>query len=650
MKDAVGEALGAASWVWEDEAGTPDSFVRFRQDFEVRNGAVRIALSCDSNYELFVNGERAAFGQYADYPHDKVYDTVELSRFCRKGTNRLLILVWYYGRGFSTYWKGLPGLIFAVTDGDRPVAVSGKGTFCRRATDYLSGREQVITKQLGFSYTYDAAGYEDSDAPGYVPAHRVHGRPGKLRPRPIEKLTVLPFAPAVPLRAGKHRIYDLGRETVGYLRLRFRAPKGSPVRISYGEHLVRDADGQPTVPRLIWNRDFSVAVCGSGDWFDFSGFLRRLGCRYLEVSCGEDCDIAEIGLYPVEYPLSLKPFDAGNPLRRRIYAVSLHTLRCCMFEHYEDCPWREQSLYSLDSRHQMLCTYYATEETAFPRASLELFGNDRSADGLLHITSPAEEPALAIPSFSLYWILAMKEYADYTADRSLILRYREKMRALLKVFLCRLEDGLIPNFYGDSHYWNFYEWNPTLQGTICEPQEKSFDLILNALLSRMLQCMADMEERDGYDREAADCRKQAEMLNLAINRRFHRNAQGAYPDTPGSEQASELGQALAVLCGAATGETAGHLCGLLARGEGMIPATLSMKAFVFDALLETDREKYAGTVLKMIDRDYSYMLEQGATSFWEVLDGASGFDGGASLCHGWSAIPIVYYRRLAEYL
>ena len=78
MKDAVGEALGAASWVWEDEAGTPDSFVRFRQDFEVRNGAVRIALSCDSNYELFVNGERAAFGQYADYPHDKVYDTVEI--------------------------------------------------------------------------------------------------------------------------------------------------------------------------------------------------------------------------------------------------------------------------------------------------------------------------------------------------------------------------------------------------------------------------------------------------------------------------------------------------------------------------------------------------------------------------------------------
>lgn len=33
MKDAVGEALGAASWVWEDRAGTPDSFVRFQAGF-----------------------------------------------------------------------------------------------------------------------------------------------------------------------------------------------------------------------------------------------------------------------------------------------------------------------------------------------------------------------------------------------------------------------------------------------------------------------------------------------------------------------------------------------------------------------------------------------------------------------------------------
>ncbi len=40
---------------------------------------------------------------------------------------------------------------------------------------------------------------------------------------------------------------------------------------------------------------------------------------------------------------------------QKIYDVSIYTLKCCMHEHYEDCPWREQALYTMDSRNQMLC-------------------------------------------------------------------------------------------------------------------------------------------------------------------------------------------------------------------------------------------------------------------------------------------------------
>ena len=39
------------------------------------------------------------------------------------------------------------------------------------------------------------------------------------------------------------------------------------------------------------------------------------------------------------------------------------------------------------------------------------------------------------------------------------------------------------------------------------------------------------------------------------------------------------------------------------------------------------------------------MLYNGATSFWETIDGAWAFDTAGSLCHGWSAIPVLFYYK-----
>jgi hypothetical protein len=40
------------------------------------------------------------------------------------------------------------------------------------------------------------------------------------------------------------------------------------------------------------------------------------------------------------------------------------------------------------------------------------------------------------------------------------------------------------------------------------------------------------------------------------------------------------------------------------------------------------------------------MLSQGATSFWETLEGVTIEDYSNSLCHGWSAMPVYYYHLI----
>ena len=641
-----------AKWIWAHTEDHADEFVRFAESFHSSGKAVSIDISCDSNYELYVNGKLAAFGQFSDYPYYKVFDRVDITEFCHKGENQIQLLVWYFGNVSFTYYKGLPGVIFEVSEEGEVLAASGKQTLCRVAGDYISGREKLITEQLGFSYTYDTNGYDSCYehgfvANGYEHAIEVSGRPLELHERPLKKTVLKPFAKAVLVDPAK-QIYDIGEETVGYLGIRFRAEKGAKITVAYGEHLTTAEDGSEIVPQIIKNRDFSVELIANGEWFTFANYMRRLGGRYFQIISDAKVEIEYIGLYPVEYPVNVLPFDAGNPLRQRIYDVAVRTLHMCMYEHYEDCPWREQALYGVDSRNQMLCCYDAFEEYEFAKASLMLFGLDRRDDNLTHICSPSEYE-LVIPYFSLVYPMQMKEYVEHSGDISLADCFYERMQALVKTFTDRKENGLVPNFHEDlKTYWNFYEWSPTLEGRPRLEQDKEFEIVLNAQLSMSLQCMAWLSEKLGKAEEAERYTAEANALNEMIHARFYSEKHGLYLTQAEKESFSELGNAYAVLCGAAPASVAEKVCEVLASDNDLIEATLSMKAFKYDALLKVNEEKYTERVLNEIDKNYAYMLNLGATSFWETLKGAEDFHNAGSLCHGWSAIPIVYYHRLLK--
>jgi hypothetical protein len=79
----------------------------------------------------------------------------------------------------------------------------------------------------------------------------------------------------------------------------------------------------------------------------------------------------------------------------------------------------------------------------------------------------------------------------------------------------------------------------------------------------------------------------------------------------------------------------------------MIDITLSTATFMYDALLSFD-ENNKEFILEDIRNKYNYMLEQGATTFWETIVGAKDFDNAGSLCHGWSAVPVYYFHKFFD--
>ena len=233
----------------------------------------------------------------------------------------------------------------------------------------------------------------------------------------------------------------MGEETVGLISFSLRAQDSGNIVISFGEHL---ADGN--VRRIIGDRDFSLEYCAKEGENTYTNYMLRLGCRYLEIQTRTPVFFDKIGIIPQVYPLKKTEIGLENDLDRQIYDICYRTLKCSMMEHYVDCPWREQCLYAFDSRNQMLSGYYAFEGGNFEyaRANLLLMSKDERDDGLLSICFPCGID-LTIPSFSLYYLLALKEYTQYSRDLSLVGEINPKLQKILDTFVKNMTNGLMTN-------------------------------------------------------------------------------------------------------------------------------------------------------------------------------------------------------------
>ena len=138
----------------------------------------------------------------------------------------------------------------------------------------------------------------------------------------------------------------------------------------------------------------------------------------------------------------------------------------------------------------------------------------------------------------------------------------------------------------------------------------------------------------------------AENLNDSIRTHFYSEKENLFFDRYSIGSASILGNALAVLCGACAEEQRAALCERILQDSSLTPISLSMKCFLYDALLLVDREKYRAFILEDIERIYRPMTECGVGTVWETEKGWKDFGDAGSLCHGWSALPVYYYHIL----
>ena len=673
-----------AAWIMADtdgDASPTHRYYLYTASFDVTADApVTLYISAFSQYAAFVNDTFADAGVFEDYDFHPVYDTIDLTPFCKPGRNTLTVGHYVCGENFSTRAKGTPGVIFAVLQDGKTIAASSAKTQSTHDTRYLDTHER-LTYQLGFNAEFDAR----ASLPPFRDSIPVE-KPRELAPRPIEKLTIgapidakltaqgifrendaslpkaermytaflsaKPFSAVAHTAGGSHLafgkndaadglyfFYDLGGETAGYLSFSCDVPEDTEILVGFGEHYE-----DLRVRSLLGTRHFCFRFIAKKGHNDFFYPFQRIGLRYLQLHVyASEATLQNVGVRPTDYPLTVYPCPTGDGLHKLIYEVGVKTLRMCMHEHYEDCPWREQSLYGMDSRIQILCGYYAFREFRFPRASLALMARSfRPHDALLELCAPGRV-SITIPSFTAIFLREVYEYRCYSGDNTLVSELFPTLRAIADGFVSRIDDtGLIPLYTGAEH-WNFYEWRDGLEGSErFADTEKVYEAPLCAFVADALECFAALCETT-EPKLIAKYAAAAASLKEAAHKAFFDPAHGAYRTRlTDAAPRHDLTQALMLY----TDSTPSAYVPLVEKAlasETLIPVSLSMTIFAYEAFLKRGRRKKE--ILTEIETRWGAMLKRGADTFWETDKGADDFSRAGSLCHGWSAVPVYMFGK-----
>ena len=442
---------------------------------------------------------------------------------------------------------------------------------------------------------------------------------------------------------GYYLIVDLGRESVGFLNLDVTVPAGTVIDICHGEHL---DDGR--VRSAVGGRNFTDRlICAEGR-NQLLYTHRRIGGRYLELHFTHTgkgkIGLRYAGIIPLELPLpAASEFVSEDRLLAKINQVSEDTLKLCMHEHYEDCPWREQSLYAYDSRNQILYGYYVWGNYDFARASLDLLGKSFDGERYLSLTSPGSS-SLTIPVFTLVWITELYEYLLYSGSTDLASKWLPQVNRILDKALSEPVPGR-PKLYhpgNGKRIWNFCEWNGRLSRLETHPQAP-----YNIYLYETLNSAAKLNEALGNAERADQLRREAEELGKAAEAAFYNPERGFYEVCPGldpKEEGYEHLQAVMLANGLVPAEKRGRLLDLLRSGT-LRGIDLSALYYLTAALLKQGpdgRRLLVDSLRKILEP----VVLSGATSLWETRHGGDDFDYAGSLCHGWSAVMPYFCRHV----
>jgi alpha-L-rhamnosidase len=434
-------------------------------------------------------------------------------------------------------------------------------------------------------------------------------------------------------------VLDAGELTTGFIRLNMKGGAGSTIRLRYSESFYIMENGTPK--KGIRDDAENGVILGHDDVYYPSGgeevyepfWFRTFRFIQLEVNTGDDALTIEPPVYmETGYPLEVKTHvESSVPWVNEVWDISLRTLKRCMHETYEDCPYYEQLQYAMDTRSQILFTYMVSGDTRLAEKAMYDYRSSLMPNGLLQSRYPSREPQV-IPTFNIFFILMVEDYYWQTGETKHIFKYRSAIDGILEWFNDRIGGyGLIENL----EYWPFVDWVDGWKHGVPSAVEKGPATIHSLMYAAGLQSAARLNELTGRKHMATEYEKRSREILQQVENKCWSDSQGLFKEGPKVNEFSQHSQVWAVLTGLVKGKRAKSILKKSLALDDIFICSYSMKFYLLRAL----------EMVNMYDRsegiwdDWQAMLEQHLTTCPEDNVNMR------SDCHGWSALALYEFTR-----
>ena len=447
----------------------------------------------------------------------------------------------------------------------------------------------------------------------------------------------------IPARTRRRVIIDLQNYYCAYPLIQVRGGRGAVLRVQFAESLYCWPD--PAFdPRDSRNSKGNRDQIEGKVFFGSGGELRADGRptlfeshqwmagRYLEIevrTADAPLTIASLQIEETHYPYRfVQRFASDDAGLAGMIPIALRTLEMCSHQTSMDCPYYERLNYVGDTRLQALVAYAASRDDRLARLGIQLFDWSRQNAGLTCSRHPSRTMQ-TIPTFSLWWIGMIHDYARWRRDPSFVAERMRGARTVLEFWRSRRADnGLLLAPPG----WNFVDWVPSWPKGIAPGGEGGYSGVINLQAVMIFDLAAELEAYLGEPALARRHREFAGALFAAVRRHYEVAGKGLFADDLEHQRFSEHAQCLAVLTGRLTPARNRRLiCTMLGTPE-LSSTTIYFSHYLFEALRQVGR---TDVLLQRLDL-WRGLKAQGFKTTCESPEPSR------SDCHAWGAHPIFH--------
>jgi alpha-L-rhamnosidase len=614
----------------------------FRKEFETPQKPVKamLYLSGLGLYKLYVNGEKIDDQELSSTPTDytKVvkYNTFDVTDNIVRGKNALCTTLGN-GRFFSMrigevgvpnirhfgFPKMLLQLELEYADGSRQTVVSD-GTWKVtangpiRANNEFDGEEYDATKEIP---GWNVAGFDDA---GWLPAELVTVPEGKLEAQANLNIKVMETMRPVAIKPLDNGVYvlNMGQNMVGWVRMKVKGNRGDQVKLRFSETV--NADGPIYLANIRGAEVMDTYVLKGGAEETFEPSFTYHGFHYVEVTGFPGMPTLEQfeGRVLYDEMETTGTFETSNKTINRIYQNAYWGIRGNYRGMPTDCPQRDEHMGWLGDR----AVGSHGESFVFDNHNLyakwlDDIEQSQREDGSISDVAPnywiLYNDNMTWPG--AYLIIANMLYEQY-GDKEPLIKHYASMKKWLSYMRSKymVAHIMTKDTYGD---WCMPPERPELIHSEDPVRRTDGALLGTSFYYRMLYLLQRFAELQGKPDDVKAFAEEAVIIKDAYNRKFFNAKTARYSNNTVTAN-------LLSLCYGLVPE--GYENRVFANIEektqtefnGHVSTGLVGIQWLMRGLSDYGRADLAYRIAT--NRDYpswGYMVENGATTIWELWNG-----------------------------